>query len=71
MIELAIADAANEAVQVGLTPDSDGPVEALWAVAWWARSAAWMGRIRGVLGAGIVQQARARPRRAGKHDDEH
>lgn len=49
MIELAIADAANEAVEAGLTPDSDGPVEALWAMAWRARSAAWMGRHRGVL----------------------
>lgn len=49
MIELAIADAANEAAQAGLTPDSDGPVEALWAMAWRARSAAWMGRNRGAL----------------------
>lgn len=49
MIELAIADAANEAAQAGLTPDSTGPVDALWAMAWRARSAAWMGRNRGVL----------------------
>ena len=49
MIELAIADAANEAVQAGLTMESTGPVDALWAMAWRARSAAWMGRHRGVL----------------------
>ena len=49
MIALAIADAANEAVEARLTPDSTGPVEALWAMAWRARSAAWMGRNRGVL----------------------
>ena len=54
MIELAIADAANEAVEAGLTPDSIGPVEALWAMAWRARSAAWMGRNRGALEAVLV-----------------
>jgi hypothetical protein len=54
MIELAIADAANEAVQAGLTPDSDGPVDALWAMAWRARSAAWMGRNRAALEAVLV-----------------
>ena len=54
MIDLAIADAANEAVEAQLTPDSTGPVEALWAMAWRARSAAWMGRNRGVLEAVLV-----------------
>lgn len=49
MIDLAIADAANEAVQAGITMESSGPVDALWAMAWRARSAAWMGRHRGVL----------------------
>jgi Ser/Thr protein kinase RdoA (MazF antagonist) len=49
MITLAIADAANEAREAGLTPDSTGPVEALWAMAWRARSAAWMGRERQTL----------------------
>ena len=49
MIELAIADAANEAMQAGLTPDSTAPVEALWAMAWRARSAAWMARNRAAL----------------------
>lgn len=54
MIELAIADAANEATQAKLTPDSTGPVDALWAMAWRAKSAAWMGRNRGVLEAALV-----------------
>jgi hypothetical protein len=49
MIALAIADAANEAAQAGITMESTGPVEALWAMAWRVRSAAWMGRHRGVL----------------------
>ena len=54
MIDLAIADAANEAREAQLTPDSDGPVEALWAMAWRARSAAWMGRNRAVLEGALV-----------------
>ena len=54
MIDLAIADAANEAREAQLTPDSTGPVEALWAMAWRARSAAWMGRHRGEL-EGVIQ----------------
>lgn len=54
MIELAIADAANEAIQARLTPDSTGPVDALWAMAWRARSAAWMGRNRAALEAALV-----------------
>jgi hypothetical protein len=54
MIDLAIADAANEAAQAGLTPDSTSPVGALWAMAWRARSAAWIGRHRGVLEGALV-----------------
>lgn len=49
MIALATHDAANEARQAGLTPDSTAPVEALWAMAWRARSASWMLRNRAVL----------------------
>lgn len=44
-----IGEAANEAVQAGLTMEISDRVEALWAMAWRARSAAWMGRHRGVL----------------------
>lgn len=56
MVELAIHDTANEARQAGLTPDSIGPVDALWAMAWRARSAAWMGRHTGVLEAGLMRR---------------
>jgi hypothetical protein len=49
MITLAIADAANEAVEARITMESAGPAEALWAMAWRAKSAAWMGRERRVL----------------------
>ncbi|HWU18656.1 MAG TPA: phosphotransferase [Devosia sp.] len=54
MIELAISDAANEAVEAGLTPESTGPVEALWAMAWRSRSAAWMLRHRATLERALV-----------------
>lgn len=49
MITLAIHDTANEAIEAKITPESTGPTEALWALAWRSRSAAWMGRNRGVL----------------------
>lgn len=41
MVEVAVQDAADQARQGGVTPDSQD-VEPLWAVAWRARSAAWM-----------------------------
>ena len=44
MITLAIHDTANEALEAKVTMESEGPVEALWAMAWRARSAAWMDR---------------------------
>ena len=48
MIEYAIRDSAAEAIQAGVTPQSvDG--EALWAITWRARSAAWMVRHRVLL----------------------
>jgi Ser/Thr protein kinase RdoA (MazF antagonist) len=48
MIEYAIRDSAAEAIQAGVTPES-GDGDALWAVAWRARSAAWMVRHRSLL----------------------
>ena len=48
MIEYAIRDSAAEAVQAGVTPRS-GDGGALWAIAWRARSAAWMVRHRSLL----------------------
>ena len=48
MIEYAIRDSAAEAIQAGVTPDCDDAT-ALWAIAWRARSAAWMLRHRVLL----------------------
>jgi hypothetical protein len=48
MIEYAIRDSAAEAVQAGVTPQGGDP-DALWAIAWRARSAAWMIRHRSLL----------------------
>lgn len=48
MIEYAIRDSAAEAVQAGVTPEA-GDRDALWAIAWRARSAAWMVRHRPLL----------------------
>lgn len=48
MVEVAVQDAADQARQAGVTPDS-GDAEALWAVTWRVRSAAWMLRHRRVL----------------------
>lgn len=52
MVTLALHDAANEATEAGLTPESVAPVSALWAMAWRSRSAAWMNRNRVLLIAG-------------------
>jgi len=46
MIEYAIRDCAAEAVTAEVTPDYVGPA---WALAWRARSAAWMIRHRNLL----------------------
>jgi len=48
MIGYAIRDSAAEAIQAGVTPESRDSA-ALWAVAWRARSAAWMVRHRSLL----------------------
>jgi hypothetical protein len=48
MIEYAIRDSAAEAIQAGVTPQA-GNCDALWAIAWRARSAAWMVRHRSLL----------------------
>jgi Ser/Thr protein kinase RdoA (MazF antagonist) len=53
MIEYAIRDSAAEAIQAGVTPES-GDGGALWAVAWRARSAAWMVRHRSLLEAALT-----------------
>jgi aminoglycoside phosphotransferase (APT) family kinase protein len=48
MIGYAIRDSAAEAIQARVTPDGGDP-GALWAIAWRARSAAWMIRHRPLL----------------------
>jgi hypothetical protein len=48
MIEYAIRDSAAEAIQAGVTPQA-GDCDALWAITWRARSAAWMVRHRTLL----------------------
>jgi Ser/Thr protein kinase RdoA (MazF antagonist) len=48
MIEYAIRDSAAEAIQAGVTPQA-GDCDALWAISWRARSAAWMVRHRRLL----------------------
>jgi hypothetical protein len=53
IIEFAIADTAAEADQAGVTPDMTSHPNALWAIAWRARSAAWMIRNRRALEAAL------------------
>ncbi|HEY0936870.1 MAG TPA: hypothetical protein VGD91_24440 [Trebonia sp.] len=53
MIELAIVATAAEADDVQVMPETTGPPVALWAMAWRARSAAWMIRHRSVLEAAL------------------
>ena len=48
MIDYAIRDGAAEAMQAGVTPQG-GDCDALWAITWRARSAAWMVRHRALL----------------------
>jgi hypothetical protein len=49
MIELAICDTAAEADDAAVTPEATAHSVALWAMAWRARSAAWMIRHRRLL----------------------
>ncbi|WP_291376336.1 aminoglycoside phosphotransferase family protein [Devosia sp.] len=48
MIRLALHDTANEAIEARIVPDSTDSTP-LWALAWRARSAAWMDRNRALL----------------------
>jgi len=49
MIEFAVCDAAGEADDAAVTPETTAHPVALWAMAWRARSAAWMIRHRRLL----------------------
>jgi len=53
MIEFAVHDAAEQVIEVNVTPDSPGP-EPLWAVAYRTRSAAWMLRNRPTLERALI-----------------
>lgn len=55
IIEFAICDTAGEADDAAITPDTTAHPIALWAMAWRARSAAWMIRNRRVLEAALTQ----------------
>lgn len=48
MIDVAVADAADQAIGANVTPDT-GDATALWGLAWRARAAAWMVRHRMML----------------------
>jgi hypothetical protein len=48
MIDVAIADAADEAIEGRITPETTDP-QKLWGIAYRARSAAWMVRNRQML----------------------
>ncbi len=57
MIELAIADTAAQADDAKVTPEITSHPIALWAMAWRARSAAWMIRHRRTLDAALIRGA--------------
>jgi hypothetical protein len=46
IIEFVVSDTANEADDAGVTPDMTSHPQALWALAWRARAAAWLVRNR-------------------------
>ncbi len=52
MIEFAVRDAADEAIQAGVTEETRD-ASALWGVTWRVRSAAWMLRHRAALEAAL------------------
>jgi hypothetical protein len=56
IIEFAICDTAWEADDAAITPDTTAHPIALWAMAWRARSAAWMIRNRRALEAALTQR---------------
>lgn len=53
LIELAILDAAAQAIGSGVTAESKD-VEPLWAITWRTKSAAWMLRNRHILDAALI-----------------
>ena len=57
IIEFAICDTAWEADDAAITPETTAHPIALWAVAWRARSAAWMIRHRRTLETALTRGA--------------
>jgi hypothetical protein len=57
MIQFAICDTAWEADDAAITPATTSHPVALWAMAWRARSAAWMIRNRRALETAVVSAA--------------
>jgi hypothetical protein len=54
MVEFAVGDTAAEADSAAVTPELTAHPDALWAMAWRARSAAWLLRHRGALEAAVT-----------------
>ncbi|RAU91997.1 aminoglycoside phosphotransferase family protein [Paenibacillus sp. YN15] len=52
IIQVAVTEAAEEAVELGAGPESHGP---LWGIAWRTRAAAWMLRHRAVLEQALLE----------------
>jgi hypothetical protein len=57
IVEFAICDTAWEADDAAITPETTSHPMALWAMAWRARSAAWMIRHRRILETAITQRS--------------
>src|SRR5438067_746137 len=57
MIEFAICDTAAEADDAAITPETTAHPDAPWAMAWRARSAAWMIRNRRTLETALTRGA--------------
>jgi hypothetical protein len=57
IVDFAICDAAAEADDAAVTPDLTAHPTALWAMAWRARSAAWMIRHRRIFEAALARGA--------------
>jgi hypothetical protein len=57
VIEFAICDAAWEADDAAITPETTTHPIALWAMGWRARSAAWMIRHRRTLEAALTRRS--------------
>jgi hypothetical protein len=55
MIELAVCDAAAQADDAAASPEATAQPAILWAMAWRARSAAWMIRHRRILEAALAR----------------